>query len=236
MTDVESRLRTAPRQTRRMQLIEATIDVLAEKGFSSLTISDVAKRAGLSHGIVNFHFTSKDELLRETIVEMEQRYCRLMERALRQASGDPAASIRGMAEVEFCDELSTERIIRAWAAFRSEAPQLYRSVCTRDDQNFFEILIHHCSKLGAPDALLNASIIDATLRGLIQHKLLGTFTVPEGRRIALACLHAVFPDHFPPVSSSGISLVNRVSAPRKGQRVISQKTYRSDSKAKRQKT
>lgn len=233
MTLAEMRLRTAPKQARRTQLIEATIDVLAEKGFSSLTISDVAKRAGLSHGIVNFHFTSKDELLRETIMEMEQRYCNLVHRALRQAGGDPAASIRGMAEAEFCDELNTERIIRAWAAFRSEAPVLYRSVCTADDQHFFQVLVHHCSNLGAPDALLSASIIDATLRGLIQHKLLRTFSVPEGRRIALACLHAVFPDHFEPVGSGAPAIQNRVSAPRKSQRLIGQKSDRPNCKAKR---
>ena len=189
--------RTAPKQARRIQLMEATIDVLAEKGFSSLTVSDVAKKAGLSHGIVNFHFTSKDELLRETIMEMEARYCALMDRALQSAGDDPAAAISGLAQAEFCDELSTQRIIRAWAAFRSEAPMLYHSVCTFDDNRFFEELVRQCDKIGAPDPLLSANIIDAALKGLIQRKLLGTITQAEARRIIQACLHAVFPAHFP---------------------------------------
>ncbi len=189
--------RTAPKQARRMQLMEATIDVLAGKGFSNLTISDVANKAGLSHGIVNFHFTSKDELLRETIMEMEARYCALMDRALQSAGDDPAAAISGLAQAEFCDELSTQRIIRAWAAFRSEAPMLYHSVCTFDDNRFFEELVRQCDKIGAPDPLLSANIIDAALKGLIQRKLLGTITQAEARRIIQACLHAVFPAHFP---------------------------------------
>jgi TetR/AcrR family transcriptional repressor of bet genes len=180
-----------------MQLMEATIDVLAGKGFSNLTISDVANKAGLSHGIVNFHFTSKDELLRETIMEMEARYCALMDRALQSAGDDPAAAISGLAQAEFCDELSTQRIIRAWAAFRSEAPMLYHSVCTFDDNRFFEELVRQCDKIGAPDPLLSANIIDAALKGLIQRKLLGTITQAEARRIIQACLHAVFPAHFP---------------------------------------
>ena len=189
--------RTAPKQARRMQLMEATIDVLAEKGFSNLTISDVANKAGLSHGIVNFHFTSKDELLRETIMEMQTRYCASMDRALQSAGDDPAAAISGLAQAEFCDELSTQRIIRAWAAFRSEAPMLYHSVCTFDDNRFFEELVRQCDKIGAPDPLLSANIIDAALKGLIQRKLLGTITQAEARRIIQACLHAVFPAHFP---------------------------------------
>jgi AcrR family transcriptional regulator len=227
------RKRTAPKQVRRTQLIEATIDVLAEKGFSNLTISDVAKKAGLSHGIVNFHFTSKDDLLRETIMEMEVSYCGLMDRALQLAGGDAAAAILGLAQAEFCDELSTQRIIRAWAAFRSEAPVLYHSVCTQDDTRFFEELALQCGKIGAPDPLLNANIIDATLKGLIQRKLLGTLTQAEARRIAYACLNAVFPSHFPREDLVGAAAGKSLSAARKGQRVIGQKANRPDSKAKR---
>ena len=225
--------RTAPKQARRTQLIEATIDMLAEKGFSNLTISDVAKKAGLSHGIVNFHFTSKDELLRETITEMEARYCALLDRALKLAAGDAAAAISGLAQAEFCDELSTQRIIRAWAAFRSEAPVLYRSVCRVDDNRFFEELVRQCGKIGAPDPSLSASIIDATLKGLIHRKLLGTITQAEARRIVLACLNAVFPSHFSQKDLVGAADGKRLSAARKGKHVIGQKANRPDSKAKR---
>jgi TetR/AcrR family transcriptional regulator, transcriptional repressor of bet genes len=233
MTKSASPQRTAPKQARCMQLIEANIDVLAQKGFSSLTISDVAKRAGLSHGIVNFHFTSKDELMRATIMEMERRYCGLMERALLATKGDPVASIRAMAEVEFCDELIEERIIRAWAAFRSEASDLYRATCEKSDRRFYKVLVGHCTKLDAPEAAVKAGIIDATLRGLILHKLQRTKNVREARRISMACLHAVFPAHFPPVQSAVSAIENRAATPRKSQRVIGEKTNRTNSKAKR---
>lgn len=192
-----ARSRTATKEARRSQLIDATIDVLAEKGFSSLTVSDVASKAGLSHGIVNFHFTSKDELLRETITQMEAQYCSLMEQALARALGNAAASLQAMAETEFCAEMSTERIIRAWAAFRSEAPTLYRAVCAVDDERFFAEILQHCKSLGGEDPETKANILDATLRGLVQRKLLGTLAMPAGRRIALACLHAIYPEHFP---------------------------------------
>lgn len=74
---------------------------------------------------------------------------------------------------------------------------LYHSVCTFDDNRFFEELVRQCDKIGAPDPLLSANIIDAALKGLIQRKLLGTITQAEARRIIQACLHAVFPAHFP---------------------------------------
>ncbi len=59
--------RKAPRDVRRQQLIEATIRVLGQKGYAALTIADVAKQAGLSPGIVIFHFNSKDALLADVL-------------------------------------------------------------------------------------------------------------------------------------------------------------------------
>ena len=59
--------RTAARQERRQQLIDATMKCIAKKGMGSTTLSDVAGTAGLSQGIVNLHFESKDNLLNETL-------------------------------------------------------------------------------------------------------------------------------------------------------------------------
>ena len=55
--------RKATRDVRRQQLIEATIKVLGQKGYAATTVADVARAAGLSTGIVIFHFDSKDQLL-----------------------------------------------------------------------------------------------------------------------------------------------------------------------------
>mgnify|MGYP001764514143 CR=1 FL=1 len=51
--------RKASKEVRKQQLIEATIRVLAVKGYAALTVADVAKAAGLSTGIIIFHFVSK---------------------------------------------------------------------------------------------------------------------------------------------------------------------------------
>ena len=57
--------RTESRAARRQQLIDATMKCIARKGIGSTTLGDVAKEAGLSQGIVNLHFVSKDNLLKE---------------------------------------------------------------------------------------------------------------------------------------------------------------------------
>ena len=63
MTEVTSKQplpRKLSREARRAQLIEATIKVVAERGYARATLTEVASRAGLSHGLVNFHFQSKE--------------------------------------------------------------------------------------------------------------------------------------------------------------------------------
>lgn len=48
--------RKLSRDARREQLIAATIEVLAKRGYARTTLTEVANQAGLSHGLVNFHF------------------------------------------------------------------------------------------------------------------------------------------------------------------------------------
>ena len=59
----EARTRPETRERRREQLIRSTIDSIARRGFAETTLANVADGAGLSRGIVNFHFKSKDALL-----------------------------------------------------------------------------------------------------------------------------------------------------------------------------
>ena len=59
--------RSLPAKTRRKQLIKATIKCIAKNGLSGTTMADVTKLAGLSLGIVNLHFETKEKLLVETL-------------------------------------------------------------------------------------------------------------------------------------------------------------------------
>ena len=59
--------RFAPKEVRRQQLIEATLEVIAEKGVSGTTLAEVARTASLSVGTVNLHFDSKENLLKSTL-------------------------------------------------------------------------------------------------------------------------------------------------------------------------
>jgi TetR/AcrR family transcriptional repressor of bet genes len=59
--------RAKQKQHTRQKLIEATMEAIASEGFSGVTMAKVAEKAGLSRGIGNFHFQSKEQLLLETL-------------------------------------------------------------------------------------------------------------------------------------------------------------------------
>ena len=76
--------RTLAKQRRREQLIKATINCVAKRGFSATTMADITQEAGLSLGIVNLHFKSKDKLLLETLKYMAEEYRRHWEKTLEK--------------------------------------------------------------------------------------------------------------------------------------------------------
>jgi TetR/AcrR family transcriptional repressor of bet genes len=63
-----------PKAERRQQLIDATIRCIAKHGLSAVTMQMVTREAGLSVGIANLHFESKDNLLKETLRFVAEEY------------------------------------------------------------------------------------------------------------------------------------------------------------------
>lgn len=97
----EKRGRKASKEVRRLQLIEATIDSLAKRGYADTTMADVADGAGLSRGIVNFHFESKEKLLVATLQHMYDEYSAHWRAAYTKAGDDPAAQLRASVRRRF---------------------------------------------------------------------------------------------------------------------------------------
>ena len=50
---------------RRLSLLKAAFREVAEKGFSEVTLDDIARRAGVSKGVTLYYFDSKEALFRE---------------------------------------------------------------------------------------------------------------------------------------------------------------------------
>jgi AcrR family transcriptional regulator len=52
---------------RRVQMLQAALEVIAERGYAETRIADVAERAGVSPALVIYYFKTKDQLLTDAI-------------------------------------------------------------------------------------------------------------------------------------------------------------------------
>jgi TetR/AcrR family transcriptional regulator, fatty acid metabolism regulator protein len=55
---------------RRDQLVDCAIDAIAELGFARASVAEVARRAGVSKGVVTYHFAAKDDLISAVIADV----------------------------------------------------------------------------------------------------------------------------------------------------------------------
>lgn len=65
--------RTADHEARRQQVTDAALRTIAEHGLARTTLADVADAAGVSVGLVQRYFRTKDDLLRLSITEIYRR-------------------------------------------------------------------------------------------------------------------------------------------------------------------
>src|SRR5215208_6791771 len=78
-------------QKRRTQMLEAAMEVIADRGLCETRIADVAERAGLSPALVVYYFGSKETLLTEALAYAEDLF---YIEAFRELTGIEDASRR----------------------------------------------------------------------------------------------------------------------------------------------
>src|ERR1700761_5630461 len=71
------RLRAAQREFTRARIVEAAIEVFAEKGYARTTVDDIASRAGSTRATFYLHFRAKSEILTDLMARSEEHYHRI---------------------------------------------------------------------------------------------------------------------------------------------------------------
>jgi len=99
----------------RERILAAAVDLFSEQSFDGATTRDIATRAGVTQPLLNYHFSSKDELWRVAVDGLFEE----LESALRARS----EGLRGV------DELTVVRLlVREFIVFSAHHPQLHRII------------------------------------------------------------------------------------------------------------
>ncbi len=105
---------------RRQQLIDAAIASIHEHGFSSATVARIARKAGVSTGIVHHYFADKNDLLAATMRAMLDILRREAVERMRVAKS-PTARIYAIIHASYGDEQFAEEVFSAWLALYGNA-------------------------------------------------------------------------------------------------------------------
>ncbi len=110
---------------RRAQLIEMTIDSLAEVGYVESTLTRIGRRAGVSAGLVAHYFQDKDGLLEATFRSLVARLGVRTRARLRQAR-TPRGRVQAIIDANLAAEEFDRRTGTAWLAFWGQVPHVER--------------------------------------------------------------------------------------------------------------
>ncbi|MFQ5621895.1 MAG: TetR family transcriptional regulator C-terminal domain-containing protein [Paracoccaceae bacterium] len=214
MTDIDTNMkkgeagrpRTASKQVRRQQLIDATIECIAQRGISGTTMSAVTRSAGLSIGLANFHFSTKQNLLEETLRFLANEHHQFWKKSFEKADLAPEEKLRAIVAAHFHPSICNRKKIAVWYGFFGEAGAraAYRKLANEIDAERRELTVELCEGLIAAGGYDDVDPVDVafTLEGLYDGYWLnilmypGEFSRQDGMRRIEGYLSRVFPGHF----------------------------------------
>lgn len=168
--------RHTPDGDRRQELIEATLECIAELGIQSTTVRAVAAKAGVSNGLIRHHFESKANL----IIAAYRRTMELITEAafevLASKEGTPHQRLKRFVEVALGGQASEYKIISLWATFISQIginpviaelrSQEYRNLKYATEALIAEVFAAEGRTLSQEETKRMAIIANAVLDGL----------------------------------------------------------------------
>ena len=153
---------------RRQQLIDATLNSVAELGLKATTINTISKRAGLSSGIISHYFGSKNGLIEATV-----RYLLTSLKSSLISKIDENISqqqrLMLIVEANFSVVQKQAHVTKTWLSFWAESmhdEQLHRLQAVNAKRLYSNLLYSFKTLLPYEQALQAATLSAAMIDGL----------------------------------------------------------------------
>jgi AcrR family transcriptional regulator len=168
------------RRRSRIRLLEATVDLVSERGYESTTLGDIADRAGSARGLISYYFPGKRQLLQSAVH-------RLMHLTLDEAlerEPPPSGPEAG------CERLA--RAIDAILGIARDRPVLMRAhmagllqedgfIQCAEQQRLAALLRDTVARCGSPDPDTDYPLLRSQLMGTVVAQLLPGAPMPATR-------------------------------------------------------
>ena len=196
-----------PKEERRQQLIEATIRCIARDGLGSTTMQMVTKEAGLSLGIANLHFETKDNLLKETLRYVaEEHHSGQIAIMQGQETEDLTSRLTALLNFQLSQGVTQRQKMAVWFAYYGEAGArpVYQKIVSAWDraaakelETLFEAIIEdgqYTDSDAADLAMGYSALIDGLHLALLVTPR--ELSKKQAKSIAKDFLQRAFPNHL----------------------------------------
>lgn len=113
-------VKTRIEEVRRKDLIRAAYEVFLDHGFNGITVARIGERVGMSHGIVNYYFKTKDDLLQAVMRYAFRLISDETVRRLKETS-EPRARVDAIIGAVFEECIFRPETASAWLSFYAQA-------------------------------------------------------------------------------------------------------------------
>ncbi|WP_170574060.1 TetR/AcrR family transcriptional regulator [Ruegeria atlantica] len=190
----------------RRHLLDSAAEAIFKHGFRGATIAAIQEISGLSRGMINLHFKTKENLLLAVAEDLSNNYSERWNKVALDPDISAAEKLRGIIQLDLSPDFLNRRDVAVWFAFRSEVysnPEYRRSIDSRD-ASLRNVMIELCQTLidegnyPDADAELATDGLIAVLEGTWTdfHLHAEEFDRSKAERTCLYIAKSLFPDHF----------------------------------------
>lgn len=183
-------------EERRRQLAEALWRVVVREGLESVSLRHVAAEAGVSMGMVQHYFATKDEMLLFALASMTERVGGRMAQAFAALPDpdDPKQRVRAvlLAVLPLDDERRVEAQVGVTFLARAPVDARLADYLRSGYAEGHEFLAGQLQAAGVDDPEQQAHLLFALVDGLTAHTLAGHHTPEAALAVLAAQLDAVF--------------------------------------------
>lgn len=135
-------------EIRRKALINAAVEAIYTHGFCDVTVSKIAKRAGVSSGLAHHYFGSKVDLLAATMRSLLSDLSDGIRMRVKLA-GTPRARVSAIVDGNFAPDQFQPTIVAAWLAFyvQAQTSEDSRRILTIYSKRLISNLTYHLTQL-----------------------------------------------------------------------------------------
>jgi AcrR family transcriptional regulator len=163
----------AMRARSRARIMQATVELVDERGFSGTTLGDIAERAGLARGLVSYYFPGKRSLLQSATHRLMHL---TLSAALSQLGEEAGADLWLATSIDSVLGLALERpvLMRTHLALilAPRAGGVGGFVQDEEQQRFGELLRGVLRRRGAADPAAEHAVLRSALMGACMGLLL----------------------------------------------------------------